>query len=98
MCSPMDPMSCVDAILAGIGILPSNLPPLPVRDIQERDFLESPTSRDPFRNYADQFAVKVATVDASKVTREVLVGKYALEELKVNGIITETARELGREP
>ncbi|NUO47780.1 MAG: pilus assembly protein PilP [Polyangiaceae bacterium] len=72
----------------GAAAVPSNLPPLPVRDIQERDFLESPTSRDPFHSYADQFAVKVATVDASKVTREVLVGKYALEELKVNGIIT----------
>lgn len=73
---------------AQAGAAPSNLPPLPVRDIQERDFLETPTSRDPFRNYADQFVVKALSVDASKITREVLVGKYSLEELKVNGIIT----------
>lgn len=68
--------------------VPSNLPPLPVRDIQERDFLESPTSRDPFRSYADIFVVKATSVDAAKITREVLIAKYALEELKVNGIIT----------
>lgn len=68
--------------------VPSNLPPLPVRDIQERDFLESPTSRDPFKSYADIFAVKPSSIDASKITREVLIAKYALEELKVNGIIT----------
>ncbi len=71
-----------------VPAVPSNLPPLPVRDIQERDFLESPTSRDPFKSYADQFVVKPAAVDAAKITREVLVAKYALEELKVNGIIT----------
>ena len=68
--------------------VPSDLPPLPIRDIQERDFLETPTSRDPFKSYADVFAVKPASVDASKITREVLISKYSLEELKVNGIIT----------
>ena len=31
----------------GATPMPSNLPPLPVRDITEKDFTESPTNRDP---------------------------------------------------
>lgn len=67
--------------------VPSNLPPLPVRDIQERDFTESPTNRDPFRSYADSFKT-VAAVKKVTVNRDVLIGRYALDELKIVGIVT----------
>jgi len=70
---------------------PSGLPPLPVADIQERDFLESPTNRDPFRNFADLFVIKPAVAEVNKIQRDVLIQKYALEELKVVGIVTGTA-------
>jgi type IV pilus assembly protein PilP len=73
---------------AGPAPVPSDLPALPVRDIQERDFIESATNRDPFRDYADLFVVKTTGPDTKAITREVLVSKYALEELKVIGIIT----------
>lgn len=69
--------------------MPSDLPPLPVRDISERDFLESPANRDPFKDFADMFVVKPQAQDASKgPQREILIPKYALQELKVVGIIT----------
>ena len=72
----------------GADGVPADLPPLPVRDIQERDFLESPTARDPFRDYADLFVVKTNAGSDPQSQREVLISKYALEELKVVGIIT----------
>jgi type IV pilus assembly protein PilP len=80
--------------------MPSDLPPLPVRDISERDFLESPANRDPFRDFAELFVVKPQAQDPSKgPQREVLVAKYALEELKVVGIVTgSTGRALVTDP
>ncbi len=70
---------------------PTDLPPLPAPDIHERDFLESPTNRDPFRNFADAFAPKPATAEVAKVQRDVLVSRFALEELKISGIVLGTA-------
>lgn len=71
---------------------PPGLPPLPVADIQERDFLESPTNRDPFRNFTDLFVVKKdLPTKGNEIQRDVLVPKYSLEELKVVGIVTGTA-------
>lgn len=70
---------------------PDDLPPLPVPDIQEKDFLESPTNRDPFRNFQDLFAIKVTTNVPTKNEKDVLVSKYALEELKIVGIVNGTA-------
>lgn len=70
---------------------PTDLPPLPVPDIQEKDFLESPTNRDPFRNFQDLFALKVTTNVPTKNEKDVLVSKYALEELKIVGIVNGTA-------
>ncbi|MFO0550279.1 MAG: pilus assembly protein PilP [Polyangiaceae bacterium] len=66
---------------------PADLPPLPVPDIQERDFLESPTNRDPFQDYADVFSTKPVEVRQNNIQRDVLVAKYALEELKIVGIV-----------
>jgi len=79
--------------------MPSDLPPLPVRDISERDFLESPASRDPFKNYSELFVVKPPTDDSKGPQREILVPKYALQELRIVGIITGgAARALVTDP
>src|SRR4051812_5228757 len=61
---------------------PADLPPLPTPDIQERDFLESPANRDPFRSFADLFIVKPAAQEV-KIQRDVLIQKHSLEQLKV---------------
>lgn len=75
---------------ASAAPVPSDLPPLPVRDINERDFSESPSNRDPFRSYADAFKAQNATKKVT-VQREVLINKYALDELKIVGIVTGTS-------
>lgn len=69
---------------------PGDLPPLPTPDIQERDFLESPANRDPFRSFADMFIVKPAAQEV-KVQRDVLIQKHSLEQIKIVGIVTGTA-------
>jgi type IV pilus assembly protein PilP len=55
-------------------------------DIQETEFGESERSRDPFRSFATKF------VEESKAhvhsQREVILGQYALDELKLIGIVT----------
>ncbi|MEO7327872.1 MAG: pilus assembly protein PilP [Minicystis sp.] len=63
----------------------ANLPPLPLREFQERDFDETDQSRDPFRSYAGVFAAQAK----SKITiqRKVLVEQFALEELRLAGIV-----------
>lgn len=66
---------------------PEGLPPLPVIDFQERDFQESPINRDPFRNFSEPAELPQADT-ANKVRAEVLVSNYALEELKIVGIVT----------
>lgn len=70
--------------------MPSDLPPLPVRDVQERDFLESGSNRDPFHDYSELFIVKPVVVDptSKQPQREVLISAFALEELKVVGLIS----------
>lgn len=72
------------------AVEPTDLPPLPTPDIQERDFLESPANRDPFRNFADMFVVKPAAQEV-KIQRDVLIQKHSLDDLKVVGIVTGTA-------
>ncbi|NUP06641.1 MAG: pilus assembly protein PilP [Polyangiaceae bacterium] len=77
---------------------PADLPPLPTPDIQERDFLESPANRDPFKSYADLFMVKPVATEV-KVQREILIQKHSLEELKIVGIVTGSAgRVLVQDP
>jgi type IV pilus assembly protein PilP len=64
----------------------ANDTPPPKVDIQETEFSESERSRDPFRSFADKF------VEESKARvhsqREVILGQYALDELKLIGIVT----------
>jgi type IV pilus assembly protein PilP len=77
---------------------PSDLPPLPVADFAERDFQESPANRDPFKNFTEQIDAPLPS-ETSSDKQEVLVGKYALEELKIVGIVTGTvARVLVQDP
>ena len=62
----------------------TNIPPKV--DIQETEFSENERSRDPFRSFATKF------VDESKARvhsqREVILAQYALDELKLIGIVT----------
>jgi len=62
------------------------MPPLPLREFGEKDFNESDANRDPFRSYATVFVEQAK----SKVIlqRKVLVDTYALDELKLVGIVT----------
>lgn len=72
------------------GAEPPGLPPLPSPDIHEKDFIESPSNRDPFRNFADLFIVKPVGTEV-KIQRDVLVQKHSLEQIKIVGIVTGTA-------
>lgn len=75
----------VDAGAAGAPGAPS-LPPLPMREFQERDFAETENSRDPFRSFAGIFVAQAQS--RVVVQRKVLVDHYALEELKLVGLVT----------
>jgi type IV pilus assembly protein PilP len=63
----------------------ANLPPLPLREFQERDFDETDQSRDPFRSFAGVFAAQARSKIV--IQRKVLVEQYALEELRLAGIV-----------
>ncbi|HEX3773674.1 MAG TPA: pilus assembly protein PilP [Polyangiaceae bacterium] len=64
----------------------SDLSPPPKVEIQENEFTESERSRDPFRSFASKF------IEESKAhvhsQREVVLGQYSLDELKLIGIVT----------
>ena len=64
----------------------TNDAPPPKVDIQETEFGESERSRDPFRSFADKFAEESKAHVHSQ--REVILGQYALDELKLIGIVT----------
>jgi len=58
----------------------------PPVQFQEADFSESDRSRDPFRSFASEFAEEART--RVKSQREVVLDQYALDELKLVGIVT----------
>lgn len=73
------------------------MPPLPLKEFQEADFAETDRSRDPFHTFEKLF------VRDSKgpvtLQREVLIDRYALDELKLVGIVTRgPARALLTDP
>ncbi len=77
---------------------PDGLPPLPVIDFQERDFQKSSSNRDPFEDFSEPFALPLPDAPTAE-KQDVLVNKYALEELKIVGIITgSAARVLVEDP
>jgi type IV pilus assembly protein PilP len=62
------------------------LPPLPLREFQEADFSESDRSRDPFRSFESLFATQAR--GRVTIQRQVLVDRYALDELKLVGVVS----------
>lgn len=60
--------------------------PPPKVEVQETEFTESERSRDPFRSFAKSFAQDTKTRVHSQ--REVILSQYALDELKLIGIVT----------
>jgi type IV pilus assembly protein PilP len=54
--------------------------------VQETEFSESERSRDPFRSFAKNFAQDTKARVHSQ--REVILSQYALDELKLIGIVT----------
>jgi type IV pilus assembly protein PilP len=63
----------------------AKLPPLPLREFQERDFAETEQSRDPFRSFVQVFVQQAQA--HSLLQRKVLVDRYALDELHLVGIV-----------
>jgi type IV pilus assembly protein PilP len=73
------------------------MPPLPLKTFEERDFAETDQSRDPFRSFAGSFVTNIKT--PTNVQRKTLVERYALDELKLIGIVTRgPARALLTDP
>ncbi len=65
---------------------------LPLVEFSEADFVESEDSRDPFRDYAYLFSKK--TTGDRVVQRKVKASQFALDELKLVGIITRATRRV----
>lgn len=70
----------------GVGSVDAGLPPLPTREYQETDFTETDKNRDPFRSFESIFVSQAK----GKVVlqRQVLVDRYALDELLLVGVVT----------
>ena len=62
------------------------LPPPPKFEIVEAEFTESERSRDPFRAFLDIF--KEENKGVAKSQREVVLSQFAIDELKLIGIVT----------
>lgn len=70
---------------------------LPERVFTEADFSETEKNRDPFRGYALVFAQQAR--GKTTIQRQVIVDRYALDELKLAGVITRAeARALFVDP
>jgi type IV pilus assembly protein PilP len=73
------------AVAAATGSAAPVAPP-PKFEIVEAEFTESERSRDPFRSFLDIF--KEENKGAVKSQREVLMSQFAIDELKLIGIVT----------
>lgn len=73
---------------AGAAANPSANPlaELPERVFTEADFAETDKNRDPFRGFASVFAQQAR--GKTNIQRQVLVDRYALDELKLAGVIS----------
>jgi len=65
---------------------------LPMMEFSDSDFVESEDSRDPFRDYAHLF-VKTTRGDHI-VQRKIKASQFALDELKLVGIVTRATRRV----
>ncbi len=76
----------VVAVAASGSAASTALTPPPKIEVQEHEFTENERSRDPFRSFAASF------VEDSKAKvhsqRQVILSQYALDELKLIGIVT----------
>ncbi len=79
------PAAVAAATSASAAPADSSGPP-PKVDIQENEFTESERSRDPFRSFASKFADDAKAHVRSQ--REVILGQYSLDELRLIGIVT----------
>ncbi|MDI1476632.1 pilus assembly protein PilP [Polyangium sp. y55x31] len=61
-------------------------PELPQREFVEADFTETEKNRDPFRGFASVFAQQAK--GRAVVQRTVVIERYALDELKLSGLVT----------
>jgi type IV pilus assembly protein PilP len=73
---------------AAVAAAPSASAPLPKVEFHEDDFAETERSRDPFRSYAKLFSEQGKT--RVKSQRQVLLDHYAIDDLKLVGLVTRT--------
>jgi type IV pilus assembly protein PilP len=71
---------------AGPAPAPKDTTSPPKFDVVESEFTESERSRDPFRSYLDIF--KEENKGAAKSQREVVLSQFAIDELRLIGIVT----------
>jgi type IV pilus assembly protein PilP len=88
---PAAPQAVPPAPGAGAAPAPSgsaakDMPPPPKFEIVEAEFTESERSRDPFRSFLDSF--KEENKGVAKSQREVVLSQFAIDELKLIGIVT----------
>ncbi|RYZ01884.1 MAG: pilus assembly protein PilP [Myxococcales bacterium] len=72
--------------VAATPVAPADTQPPPKLEIVEAEFNESERSRDPFRSFAETF--REETKGAAKSQREVVLSKFAIDELRLIGIVT----------
>lgn len=63
-----------------------SMPPLPVEEFTEADFTPSDRSRDPFRSFAKTFVAQAK--GRLTVQRVILAERFALDELKIVGLVS----------
>jgi type IV pilus assembly protein PilP len=73
---------------AAVAAMPSSSAAMPKVEFQEDDFSETEHSRDPFRSFAKLFSEQGKT--RVKSQRQVLLDRYAVDELKLIGLVTNT--------
>lgn len=82
--SAAQPAPAAPGAAAPAAAAPANVPPKV--EVQETEFTESERSRDPFRSFAKSFALDTKARVHSQ--RDVILSQYALDELKLIGIVT----------
>jgi type IV pilus assembly protein PilP len=78
--------AAADSAAAPVGSEAAPAGDAPKFQIVEAEFTESERSRDPFRSFLDIF--KEETRGAAKSQREVVLSQFAIDELKLIGIVT----------
>ncbi|MFO0665993.1 MAG: pilus assembly protein PilP [Polyangiaceae bacterium] len=82
---PGDPNAANGAAPAGTATTLGPPPKVVKIEFTENDFVENDRSRDPFRSFAAGFVADAKKPSANQ--RKVTVGEYAIDELKLVGII-----------